>query len=332
MGWSASARMLPRASLTVLVMLSAACSSDDPKGDGLVEVDSGSVVSGDTVPPAARLDGGIITHLDATAPAAPATSPDAAPGVMTTPIGNPASGTPGQGPAVGTTPLSDGGVPVVVTPLPSDGNRRSVCYTDKPCAKDLFCSAPTGGTTQYPGTCTDGCRTDSNCPVIDGIPQICSTDGQCRVDCGGEDKMGKGACPANEVCRDVRTSAFGESIWRCTYPDKSGSRDAPAYAPCSSQHAGDCAGTNVCHVPATSFQAPIPITVESSTIGYCTGECMMAMDCLAPAGTTAAPVCAGGRCEFDCGAAGANTCPDKMNCRDLSNNTLTPLYRCVFLQ
>lgn len=331
MGWSASARMLPRASLTVFVVLSAACGSDDPKGDSFVEVDSGGgmVVEGNTAPPA-KLDAGVVVNMDAAGPSSP-TPRDAGPGVTTTPIGNPGAGptTTDQGPGGGVS--ADGAVPVVVTPLPSDGNRRSVCYNDKPCAKDLFCNAPTGGTVQYPGLCTDGCRTDANCPAIDGIAQTCSADGQCIVNCAGMMNKGDAPCPVHEICRDISPNVFSQT-WRCTYPDSSGSRDAPIYGPCSIQHAGgDCAGGATCHVPAAGLTLPNVPRVGGTT-GYCTGECAMAMDCPVPDGTTAKPVCAGNRCEFDCAAAGANTCPDKMNCRDLSNNPLAPMYRCVFLE
>lgn len=221
---------------------------------------------------------------------------------------------------------TDAAVPVRMTSLPNDGSRRSVCYGDKPCNKDLFCAAPVGGK-PYPGFCTDGCRTDANCPALDGIAQVCSADSQCHVMCAGAQGKGAGPCPVNQICRDVRNTPFDAASWYCTYPDNSGSRAVPTYGACSTQHgAGDCAGADICHQPEVSgLSLPTP----SGTAGYCAGECAAATDCLVPPGTTARPLCAGARCEFDCAGAGANTCPATMNCRDLSNNPLAPAYRCV---
>ena len=224
---------------------------------------------------------------------------------------------------------ADGAVPAVQTPLPSDGNRRSVCYSDKPCAKNFFCAAPVGGMS-YPGFCTDGCRTDANCPVLDGIAQVCSADGQCHVACGGAQSKGDGACPTNQVCRDVRGSVLEAASWYCTYPDNSGSRASLIYGACSTAHGNaDCAGDNFCHqAEASALMLPTP----AGTAGYCTGACTAAKDCAVPAGTTAVPLCTGARCEFDCAASGANTCPATMNCRILSNNPLSSAFRCVLVE
>ena len=241
-----------------------------------------------------------------------------------------------QGPAVPVGP-TDGAVPAVSTPLPHDGNRRSVCYGDQPCGKDLFCYAPTGGGRQYPGVCTDGCRTDANCPPVDGLPQVCFSNGQCRVDCGGAENKGSGPCPVNQICRDVRSAPLSAPIWSCTYPDNSGSRAAPMYGPCSTTHgSADCAAGNVCHVPSVALTLPtrtptLPVQAPVVTSGYCTNECASAMDCALTPGITAMPVCTRSRCELDCGAAGANTCPDKMNCRDIDDSPLAATYRCVFI-
>jgi len=231
---------------------------------------------------------------------------------------------------------TDGSVSALSTPLPSDGDRGSVCYADHPCDKDLFCYAPTGGGIVYPGICTDGCRTNANCPAVGGIPQVCAPNGQCYIDCAGPENKGSGACPSNEICRDTRASQFVASAWRCTYPDGAGSRGSLPYGACSTQHgSGDCTVPNVCYVPTAAIMLPgrgqLPTGAPSSSAGYCTSECATAMDCPISPGTTAVPVCNRGRCELDCGAAGANTCPDKMNCRDIDENPLATTFRCIFL-
>lgn len=224
----------------------------------------------------------------------------------------------------------DASAPGVATPLPSDGMRGSVCYTDKPCGPDLFCFAPTGGSVQYPGLCTEGCRTNANCPPVDGIPQVCSTSGQCIVDCAGADDEGSGKCPVNETCRNVRISPLAANVWRCTYPDNSGARSSALFGRCSTRHgSGDCTLPNVCHVPEPQYA--IPGTPETAGSGYCASECASAMDCPVSPGITAVPMCTRGRCELDCGAPGANTCPNQMNCRDIDANPLNAVYRCVFL-
>jgi hypothetical protein len=212
-------------------------------------------------------------------------------------------------------------------PLPSNGDRLSLCYAKSDCnGDDLVCYLPDSA---RPGYCTDDCATDKDCQPLGGLAASCSPDGFCRIDCAGDKGAGDGPCPADMVCRNVTAANPLLSSFRCTYPDGGGKRTVGSYERCERGHGdADCkAATDGCYAPTLDLAGILGP-------GYCAPACTDATRCGAtPAGTTAVSACSlTGRCELDCSQAGKGNCPSGMNCVNIAQGQLAPaVMRCRFI-
>ncbi|HEX5658924.1 MAG TPA: hypothetical protein VFX59_17135 [Polyangiales bacterium] len=240
-------------------------------------------------------------------------------------------------------PSTDGGgktdaseLPPVVVPgapaLPNDGSRLATCTVNADCTNNLTCVSSL--TTLSAGFCMDSCVLDSDCPLVEEVPSICSFT-QCRFDCAGSGS-GDGTCPANMVCTNTAAGLSLIPIYRCGYPEGTqvGEPEAPAptggtgtvppYEACDPSHgSADCLDGARCHVPTSTLST----LGSTGGPGYCAPDCAVETDCQVPAGANTPALCRASACEFDCTAKGS-ICPAGMDCRDVDSSGLASRYRC----
>lgn len=304
MAWLVRKRAAQLAAIGALTVMSVACSSEDKKptdedtdnvdGDGTTaegeDVDARPLMDASKPPPPPR---------DTRAPDAG----DAGAPITLTPI----------------EPLLPPDASVIVTaltPLPHDGDKRSICYGESDCGNndDLTCSLTSG---IVPGVCVDDCRADKDCETLDGVKGTCAgatllSDGQCTYGCNGPKNDGKGSCPKDMVCTNLGGGTLlTPDTWRCRYPEFGGKKTEKSWGKCIGSHGpGDCEGLASCVFLAGDISSAL------APHGYCSPVCSKDADCKVDEGTTAIPHCVLSQCIITCDNPGAR-CPEGMNCDDI---------------